>query len=125
MPEMVTSRTSVSTRINPRQTMVNILYTKTPKPEPDPNIFIEENIGNFIHTTMVIIRSVTPPFFMSTIRKLCVMHPKEPNWWGTPLVQSMKRDGYFQTGRYQKSLTKTRNGAVEWEWDLRKKNEPA
>jgi hypothetical protein len=121
------SRFVNSVKINPRQTVVNLIYTKpsiVPARENLPirgqtELFKEGNIEDFLHTTMVIIRSLTPPFYMSDIEKHLHKLPENPKWLGFPLTNTMKANGYYPTGTYRKSPNPSRRGGLEQEWNRR------
>jgi hypothetical protein len=131
MPEtMKQERKTNVFKVNSRVTVVNLAYTKplfsgpfkeNMPMEPQTELFSnkEENIEIFIHSAMVIIRSLTPPFYMSTIEKHLVRMPANPKWLGLPLTNTMKASGYYTTGRCQKSPNPSRRGGLEQEWDRR------
>jgi hypothetical protein len=116
-------------KVNPMQTVVNLLYTKKEFPpanenmplDPQTELFChkETDIEIFLKTAMVTIRSLTPPFCMSTIEKHLVRMPINPKWLGYPLTNTMKANGYYPTGNYHKSPNPSRKGGVEQMWDRR------
>jgi hypothetical protein len=117
-----------ASKINARQTMVNILYTKPagtaidPAPENKPipdqtDLFHEEGIEEFLHTAMVIVRSITPPFCMSDVVKHLPKPPANPKWLGYPLTNTMRANGYYTTGIFQRSPNPTRKGGTERQWN--------
>ena len=118
-------RIAKASRMSKTQTVVTILYTKPPAPrvyDGPPDMFIQEELQKFLQYEIAIVRSLQGSFFMSDVRKVSVMIPKNPNWWGLPLTNVMKRDGYYCTGVTQKSPTGSRNYGQERQWDKRKEH---
>lgn len=55
-------------------------------------------------------------FYFSELRYMAAHEPPNANWWGSTLVQRMKKFGFRQTGNYRRHTRQSRKGGIDMEW---------
>lgn len=71
---------------------------------------------NWARECLAVALKMPSRFYFSELRMMLAHEPPNPNWFGSVLIQRMKKAGFRMTGNFRRHTRESRNGGCDFEW---------